>query len=744
MTTLDTNVRILQTLFEEQATCTHFENEADLWQLGEKLEAPTLSFRIARIVSSVLYYLPSFCSRWYLQEISAVVIAHRTRYFTETASIANDHPEIKSALHACLRQSILTSALFQKIEGIIAGRLTPHRALRAPLLERDERRDEHCAFLDRVLLRFQEALDEATIHQIKQIQCFLHYLHAALLPEQQSALDHIRRVIHALESGTHSTRATHHILKTLFSMCAFHVQSNTLQRFLELNCLKKHLRVAAGSIHLIKDARGAPLAKWRAHSAQESWAYTVDQLLGGEGVLPTISTQEKAILQQYLPHAHSLETLVHKIPNASAQLLALDTTYVQLFCTLQLLAGRKAGAGRNILLQNSRLHEVDTRKDFQPMPLMHDSTSGDEGIDAPTLAAFGFPQAAKPYSQAVLTLFSWEDLEKKITLFFGSHGLHVSKHALLTRLHQVRTIFLHECAKSAPTLTPQGLYFLIYGKEYLYSKYREQGYSDIEFFSHGVRFHDDYVPPKKRRNKESLFDANVKKLTTRFKKPKVSMEQKKKEAFPGQSVMQTVYDVVPTVRFALRVLAIRTTGFDREGWCAYKAACTAAKKPAESFMLTTFLEGFQKRIVKMVSALYPLYELDITKDGALTVLLPQELRAIDEKIAGFLQYRDDWKNREKKGEKMRPQEYLKGTSGLLFTVPEHEIDVAGYRKKMKEGGPTPFFASEISVESLSGHSRHLADWVYRIRANAVSLDRHNMTLRRDREGRVWLNYEVPL
>jgi hypothetical protein len=91
------NMEIVEQLFLERASCTLLENEDDLWQLAEKIEAPSTLFRIAQVFSFVLYYLPQFCSRWYIQEVKSIILQHRVRFFASIEALVESHPQRKTS-----------------------------------------------------------------------------------------------------------------------------------------------------------------------------------------------------------------------------------------------------------------------------------------------------------------------------------------------------------------------------------------------------------------------------------------------------------------------------------------------------------------------------------------------------------------------------------------------------------------------------------------------------------------------
>ncbi|HXF29813.1 MAG TPA: hypothetical protein VN457_08180, partial [Chlamydiales bacterium] len=134
------NYAIMSHLFETAAVnpvvapYMSFENVDDVWALAEQIEAPTITFRIAQIFSFIFYYLPASWTRWYINELKAMVQQFRIRFIQETKTGLEDDSAAKQALAPLERRVDFTTAIFVAIK-MVRQLQTNLKAAKAELLQ---------------------------------------------------------------------------------------------------------------------------------------------------------------------------------------------------------------------------------------------------------------------------------------------------------------------------------------------------------------------------------------------------------------------------------------------------------------------------------------------------------------------------------------------------------------------------------------------------------------------------------
>lgn len=474
--------------------------------------------------------------------------------------------------------------------------------------------------LEDIKKRFGQDMDENTAAALKHHRSFLLNYPLTLTNEHLSAYQHIGYVVSELKEneGKYSQKTVQIVLCALLKMTAFGIREETLQAYMCLNAIKEQPK----SFDLVKDEAGGNLAILRriptgfGDMLCERLAYEMDHVLGSDAVPTTIRLSSGYTLQKYISPSKTVSDLLQEEQGAEI-IRSMDLGEVQTYLTFGLIRGRRDGHGNNTIIHSMdgnalKLYDIDEEEDFLSpnIGLDTDGNSANEGTQGSSMAALGFPQASLPYLRVLLKLFSWAGLkEKALRQLACLHRqnresyLHVRGRALEERLDKILEICRFESQKDTPTLTPREVYFLIFGKDYLYERMRRLGYTDYEFFQMSVNNHDD-CKLSFQQTISCTFSRNLEKFNTPLP-PMLSMESGKNERYPGDEFLQEVKKGL--IEKDVVLIPIDSKAFDENGWTQYKNSC----KEPKDFMLSHFFNGFFKRMTRQLSFLFPHCMLDV-------------------------------------------------------------------------------------------------------------------------------------
>ncbi|HXF29292.1 MAG TPA: hypothetical protein VN457_05530, partial [Chlamydiales bacterium] len=336
------------------------------------------------------------------------------------------------------------------------------------------------------------------------------------------------------------------------------------------------------------------------------------------------------------------------------------------------------------------------------------------------IAALGFPQAHEPYSRVMLLLFSWDGIKKRTLLQLERRSLRSRISTTAERLDKIITVCRFESTREVPTVSPRDLYFLIFGKDFMYQKFKEQGYTDYEFFRFGMKRNDDQYPREKKvadlEPKAPFFETNIAALDTPYAPPLFSMSSPIKEQYPGQRLLQTVARDLGDAD-SMKVAKIDPLSFD-DGWSAYKQSCEETERAVHPFMLSHFLLGFMKRVARHLSMLYPQCTLDII-DEHLVIRKPDDLIHIDTTI------------------------HAASTTGKpvrLFQVDKKHFNRGLWLKSKAEEDAMSCMTDYVR-DSLSGTERGYVMWIKEMHLD-FSYDGAFLSIE-EAEDAIWVTYQRP-
>lgn len=330
--------------------------------------------------------------------------------------------------------------------------------------------------------------------------------------------------------------------------------------------------------------------------------------------------------------AREVHYVLRDDPNMSAHQKRCHQVMMQFYLTFGLIRGCNASAQETFFAEKGGIHFVyDTAQnaDFIMSNYTKSVFEDANESDAPAMCAMSFIQSTFPYSEVVMRLFAWSGLKEKITGELEQRGVAYKKDALEERLDRIVEIFSIESMRAIPSLTPRDLFFMIFGQDFKYHKYKEKGYSDFTFFNQGIHADDDKFPLVPFVNNGSSLDCNLERIGIQgacaagFPMPKVD------ERYPCQKVLQALKQALHE-RNAFETPLFCPESFNVDGWNVYKDSKWFSK--VLSFMLAHFLKGYDKRFVRIVSAMYPTCSLTVEqRDGQyiLKITTPTELGGLD-------------------------------------------------------------------------------------------------------------------
>jgi hypothetical protein len=469
--------------------------------------------------------------------------------------------------------------------------------------------------IEQIETTFVDKMDKSTLSALNQKRALLLHYPNNLTEEHLSALNHIGNIIEELKS-TDSDETVQQILKIVLKMTSYGLREETLEQYMDLREAMETKNNQKEKAVKVREKITSLYGKIE----NESLAYELVHVLGSDIIPPTTFLKGKGY-QRYIPNATTLNCFLQTDKKAAEKISTIDLTEVQAHLTFGIILSRSDGHGYNTIITNSKngkvkFHNIDEEEDLICQNLKISKTRSDEGgHGCHKDPVMGFPQAGKPYSRLLLKLFSWNGIKKNALNQMKRRGLDKSSlEALEQRLDKIIEVCRFESEKEAPTLTPRDIYFMIYGKDFLYEKVKEQGYSDYEFFVDGVKLHDDEYPKKKKESSmelESTIDKNMRMLDSK-NETDFSMDNKKDEQYCGQKLLKSISYKFDKYE-KMEIMEIDLKAFEKENWEKYKQNCIDSKKPIKYFMFSHFIKGYAKRMTRQISHLYPKAQLEIVE-----------------------------------------------------------------------------------------------------------------------------------
>ncbi|MBS0620805.1 MAG: hypothetical protein JSS61_05035 [Verrucomicrobia bacterium] len=167
-------------------------------------------------------------------------------------------------------------------------------------------------------------------------------------------------------------------------------------------------------------------------------------------------------LQQWISLCGRAYDLLVNDPNGGKKLRSAPKALCHLYALLGMIKGSKDCSSGNTLVEyDPTLGRVVNFWDFDDERSLCTSTTHSEM----RMWQLGLPQCAQPFDRALLLLFSDEDtlIQRLIRQQGSSEIPRGAYEAQNTRFRQILSLFREELQKETPTLTPQDLFFTLFG-----------------------------------------------------------------------------------------------------------------------------------------------------------------------------------------------------------------------------------------------------------------------------------------
>jgi|GEM_PF-6755969 len=530
-----------------------------------------------------------------------------------------------------------------------------------------QQRKEILTLFEEIQEYYKEKLNDDTLTTLRQHKAFVLNYPEDLQEEHISAYTHIQNIYDELREGDYSSNTVTIVLRILLKMTSFGVEKSSINELRDLFSLQ-HAPIhkvamphtAHGHIAVLKDSQGSTKAKIRTTTSclgkkqKELAAYELEQCLGLNAVPPAFRAGSATnTLQSYLPHSRSLRDFLENDPQAAEKIAAIDETSMQAYLLSGLIRARGDGhAANSVLTETERgelqIHDIDEEENFLSENIYLDPDSANEGRKIPaytkdgtpsslTYAArmipLGFPQARQPFSKVLLKLFSWKGFQEKALDVVQRRG--IDTQALRQRLAILIETFRFEATKEAPEFSPRDLYFSFFGKDYLYHKFKQKGYTDCDFFIGAVKNSDYTLIPQceERTSQTPYYDQNIRALDDSDYKP-INYPLAQDELSPHDNLIRecatkiTQYDRISLPLFS---------AFDTAGWNAYCDFCKKKEEIPATRMIAHFARGSDKRLIRQLvqryrSCSFSTVESHVRKDISLVITKPPFLIQLDKNI----------------------------------------------------------------------------------------------------------------
>jgi hypothetical protein len=342
-------------------------------------------------------------------------------------------------------------------------------------------------------------------------------------------------------------------------------------------------------------------------------SYQAMAALGSRSVAPTRTLRDGICAQHYIPNSLTLTDQLLS-PERTQILSDLNLAETQLHQLMSLIRATWDGHGGNTLVatdsQGVHLVDIDEEQAFS-----ENNASVSEGFEsgAPTAIVFGLPAGGRPLARSLLCLMSspfWKEkcLETLQQLDLADHA-----RACAERCDKIRAICSAELAKEKSLITPRDIFFALYGKDAFYELALEKGISPLYFFDRLV--HKSEKSWCSSFESELFFDRmnpNYRAVEPTPGRPVFSLQPK--TAHQAAAIVRQIETAVSHNK-AIRCLEVLPEGFDLAGWEAYQKGHPHDSVTLKSFMLSHFLNGFPKRVARLINLDRPYFSLNVVKNN---------------------------------------------------------------------------------------------------------------------------------
>lgn len=255
-------------------------------------------------------------------------------------------------------------------------------------------------------------------------------------------------------------------------------------------------------------------------------------------------------------------------PEANKSISAINPIFVQFYLTFGLIRGCNSSGDTTFIKEENGIQSIcDITKDgdFIRPNFGHQLEDGNE-TNLSSMIAMSFPQSIVPYSKIVLKLFAWRGLKEKITKELDKRDHEYAKEDLEERLDKIVEICRFESHLADSLLCSRDLFFMIYGKDFMYYKYKEQKRSAYAFFSEGIGKDDNEGSHTQLKRKKDFPMPNI------------------VEKYPCQKALGDIRGALKE-KGQFEIGLSSPESFNEKGWKAYIEQCNQEEVATQDFML---------------------------------------------------------------------------------------------------------------------------------------------------------------